>query len=111
MHSFEHMKTSFLFSKSWANPPGTTLCQLSLLLAALACPGSALASNLEGRYTTITLDGSLSDWLPGDVMYSASEIGGGAPLNSTFTNVLVANDSNYVYVALQLPAPAAITNS
>src|ERR1035437_7852831 len=90
---------------------GRTFLKLSLLLAALALPVVASAGNLEGRYATITLDGSLSDWLPGDVMYSASEISAGAPLNATFTNVLVANDSNYVYVALQLPAAAAITNN
>jgi hypothetical protein len=85
--------------------------KLSLILAVLALPVVAPAGNLEGRYATITLDGSLSDWQPGDVMYSASEISAGAPLNATFTNVLVANDSNYVYVALQLPAAAAITNT
>lgn len=90
---------------------GKSLLELSLILAALALPGVASAGNLEGRYATITLDGSLSDWQPGDVMYSASEIAAGAPLESTFTNVMVANDSNYVYIALQLPAPAAITNT
>ena len=90
---------------------GKSLLELSLILAALALPGVASAGNLEGRYATITLDGSLSDWQPGDVMYSASEIAAGAPLASTFTNVMVANDSNYVYIALQLPAPAAITNT
>lgn len=57
---------------------------------------------------TITLDGDLSDWQPGDVMYSASEIGAGAPLASTFTSVSVANDANFVYVALQHPAPTSI---
>ena len=59
---------------------GKTFLKLSLILAALALPGVAPAGNLEGRYATITLDGSLSDWQPGDVMYSASEIGVGAPL-------------------------------
>ena len=58
----------------------------------------------------MTLDGSLSDWQPSDTMYSASEIAAGAPLNSTFTNVSVANDANYVYVAFQHPAPTAITD-
>ena len=96
---------------SGAYKGGRTFLKLSLILAALALPAVAPAGNLEGRYATITLDGSLSDWQPGDVMYSASEISAGAPLNATFTNVLVANDSNYVYVALQLPAAAAITNT
>ncbi len=85
--------------------------RLTLLLGALALPCIASAGNLEGRYATITLDGTLSGWLPTDVLYSASEIGAGAPLASTFTNVMVANDSNYLYVALQLPAPASISNN
>src|ERR1035441_5828306 len=96
---------------SGASKGGRTFLKLFLILAALALPVVASAGNLEGRYATITLDGSLSDWQLGDVMYSASEIAAGAPLNATFTNVLVANDSNYVYVALQLPAAAAITNT
>jgi len=47
------------------------LLNLLLILAALAVPGAASAGNLTGRYATITLDGSLSDWQAGDVMYSA----------------------------------------
>jgi len=90
---------------------GKTLLNLSLSLTVLVIPAVAFAGNLEGRYATITLDGSLSDWQTGDVMYSASEIAVGAPLESTFTNVMVANDSNYVYIALQLPAPATISNT
>jgi hypothetical protein len=89
---------------------GRTFLKLSLILVALALPAVAPAGNLTGRYTTITLDGSLSDWQPGDVMYSAPEIAAGAPLASTFTSVSVANDSSYVYVALQHPAPTAITD-
>src|SRR5512142_2767169 len=87
---------------------GKTFLKLTLILAALGLPGVAPAGNLEGRYATITLDGSLSDWQPGDVMYSASEISVGAPLASTFTSVSVANDANYIYVALQHPAPTSI---
>jgi hypothetical protein len=90
---------------------GNTFLNLSLSLTVLALPGVAPAGNLQGRYATIALDGNLSDWQPSDVMYSTSEIGAGTPLASTFTNVLVANDSNYVYVALQLPAPATINNT
>ncbi|MEI6391929.1 MAG: Ig-like domain-containing protein [Verrucomicrobiota bacterium] len=106
------MKTPFLLSRlSKTAGRGKKFVNLSLILAALALPGAASAGNLTGRYATITLDGSLLDWQSGDVMYSASEIGAGAPLNSTFTNVFVANDSNYVYVALQLPAPSAITSN
>src|SRR5512142_1085662 len=90
---------------------GKTFLKLTLILAALGLPGVAPAKNLEGRYATITLDGSLSDWQAGDVMYSASEIAVGAPPSSTFTNVFVANDSTNVYVALQLSGPASITNN
>ena len=104
------MKNSLPLSRL-AGAAGELPLKLVLLLAALVLPGAAPAGNLAGRYATITLDGSLADWQPGDVMYSPSEIAAGLPLNATFTNVFVANDSNYVYVALQLPAPSAITNS
>jgi PEP-CTERM motif len=87
-----------------------TFLKLSLILTALVLPGVAPAGNLTGRYATITLDGSLSDWQPGDVMYSASEIGAGAPLASTFSSVSVANDSSYLYVAFQHPAPTTIND-
>lgn len=72
---------------------------------------AAWAGNLSGRYATITLDGSLADWQSGDTMYRANEIAAGAPLASSFTNVMVANDANFIYVALQLPAAASISNS
>ncbi len=86
--------------------------RLALLAVALALPACAWAGNLAGRYATITLDGNLADWLPArDTMYGPSEIGAGAPLNTTFTNVMVANDSTNLYIALQLPASAAITNT
>jgi hypothetical protein len=103
----------FRFVSSLSRTPGSakTLLRVLPLAVVLALPGAAWAGNLTGRYATITLDGSLSDWQAGDTMYAASEIGAGAPVNTTFTNVLVANDSNYVYIALQLPAEAAITNT
>lgn len=90
---------------------GNKLRQLSIVLGALALPLAASAGNLAGRYTTITLDGSLSDWLPSDIMYAASEIAAGAPSNSTFTNVYLANDSTNVYVAFQLAGPANINSN
>jgi len=89
---------------------GRILLNLSLSLAVLALPGVSFAGNLEGRYATITLDGSLSDWQPSDVMYSVSEISAGTPLNSTFTSVSVANDSSFVYVAFQHPAATTISD-
>jgi hypothetical protein len=106
------MKTKFFVSHlSGSLGFGQAFLKLVLILTGLALPGTALAGNLTGRYATITLDGGLEDWQPSDVMYSAAEIGVGAPSNATFTNVFVANDANFVYVALQLPAPAAITNT
>ena len=75
-----------------------------------ACGTGASAADLVGRYATITLDGSLSDWQPSDTLYQSSEIAAGAPLNTTFTSVLVANDSDYLYVGLVTPAPTAITD-
>jgi hypothetical protein len=105
------MKTPSPFSRrSGASEARKTFLKLALLLAALAVPGLTHAGNLTGRYATITLDGSLSDWQPGDVMYSASEIAAGAPLNSSFTSVSVANDASYVYVAFQHPAPTTIAD-
>ena len=104
-----NMKAPSLLSRlSRAFGSRKTSLKLSLILAGLALPAIVSAGNLTGRYATITLDGSLSDWLPSDVMYSASEIGAGAPVASTFTSVSVANDSSYVYVALQHPAPTSI---
>ena len=85
-----------------------TFWKLALIFTALALPGIAPAGDLTGRYATMTLDGNLSDWQPGDVMYSASEIAAGTPLNSTFTSVSVANDASYIYVAFQHPAPTSI---
>jgi hypothetical protein len=93
---------------SGASERERTLLKLALILVALALPDVAPAGNLAGRYATITLDGSSSDWQPSDVMYFASEIAAGAPLASTFTSVSVANDSSFVYVALQHPAPTSI---
>jgi PEP-CTERM motif len=101
---------SSLSRLSGASGRGKALLNLSLILAALALPVVASAGNLTGRYATINLDGSMSDWLPSDVMYSSSEIAAGAPLASTFTSVSVANDSSYVYVAFQNPAPTTIND-
>ena len=109
LNSLKDMKTLSPLSRlSGASGLGRTLLKLSLILVALALPSVAPAGNLAGRYATISLDGSLSDWQPGDVMYSASEIAAGAPLASTFTSISVANDASYVYVAFQHPAPTSI---
>lgn len=88
-----------------------TLLKLLSLLAMMVLAGSAPANSITGRYATITIDGNMSDWLSTDVMYPASQIGAGAPLNSTFTNAFVCNDTNNLYVALQTAGPAAITSN
>lgn len=82
-----------------------------LIITALFLPLPATAGNLVGRYATVPLNGSVSPWQPSDVMYTASDISQGIPLNSTFTNVYVANDSNYIYIALQPPAPVSIDSN
>ena len=103
------------------SPPLSVLCTASkgagaflkrgIVLMLVIAASVASAGNLAGRYATITLDGSLADWQTSDTMYAEWEIGTGAPPNSVFTNVMVANDSNYVYVALQLSAPASILSN
>ena len=64
-----------------------------------------------GRFTSITLDGSLGDWQAGDEFYSDADIIDGEPLNSTYSAVYVANDSQYLYVGLQLKAPSSILSN
>jgi hypothetical protein len=77
---------------------------------ACACCISLPAADLNGRYATITLDGSLSDWQAGDTLYNSSEIAAGAPANTTFTSVLVANDADYLYVGLVTPVKSQVTD-
>ena len=61
-----------------------------------------------GRYVTISLDGMNTDWLGSDVFYTDAEISDGAPLNSSYSAVYVANDTNYLYVALDMKANSSI---
>lgn len=61
-----------------------------------------------GRFTTINMDGSLAEWQSGDVLYEDSEIIDGAPDNSTYSEISVANDHEYLYVGLQLKAASTI---
>ncbi len=61
-----------------------------------------------GRFTTISMDGNLAEWQPGDVLYDDSEISDGSPDNSTYSEVSMANDQNYLYVGLQLKAAGSI---
>ncbi len=64
-----------------------------------------------GPFATKTLDGSLGDWSPTELFYSDGEIADGAPLNSTYSAVYVANDQTYLYVGLQLKASSSILSN
>jgi len=61
-----------------------------------------------GRFTTITMDGSLAEWQSGDVLYEDSEISDGTPDNSSYSKVSVANDHAYMYVGLELKGASSI---
>ncbi len=71
------------------------------LLAILIGFAGAVHADLIGTYKTITLDGTLSGWTASDIMYSDADITDGAPDNSTYANIYVANDSTYLYLALE----------
>ncbi len=64
-----------------------------------------------GRYVNITLDGDDSDWVSGDVFYADSEITDGAPLNSTYSAVYAANNTNYLFVGLAMKANSSILSN
>ena len=50
---------------------------------------------------TITVDGDLSDWAPSDRLYEDAEIGDGAPANSTYANLYVANNATFLFVGME----------
>jgi len=79
----------------------------------LLSSGALLAGNLNGTFKIVKLDGSLSDWTSSDLMYPDSEIGNGAPANTVYTNIYVANDDHYFYVGYELKGTggAAVTNA
>jgi hypothetical protein len=64
-----------------------------------------------GRYATLAVDANLADWVATDAFYTDAEISDGLPLNSTYSNVFVANDLTYLFVGLQLKAPASISSN
>lgn len=66
------------------------------------------AVTVQGRYVSVTPDGAMTEWAPGDLFYDDSEIADGAPLSSTYSNIYLANDASYLYVGLQLKAPSSI---
>ena len=75
-------------------PMGTT----AALCAALTL---SIHADLTGSFKTITLDGSLADWSnPGDVLYDSAEVGAGAPANSSYDDLYLANDAVNLYVGL-----------
>lgn len=57
-------------------------------------------ADLLGTYMTATMDGSLAEWGAGDALYTDDEIGDGDPVNSSYENVYVANDSTLLYLGL-----------
>ena len=65
----------------------------------------ATADSITGSYETITIDGSLSDWDAADLLYPDSQITDGTPLNTTYSNIYVANDADYLYIGLALKGP------
>ncbi|MFT3784861.1 MAG: PEP-CTERM sorting domain-containing protein [Tepidisphaeraceae bacterium] len=65
----------------------------SLLLACLIGTASAHGA-------TITLDGSLSDWSAGDVLYSNADIVKAGNPDAAYNTVYVTNDATNLYVAV-----------
>ena len=55
----------------------------------------------QGAAKTIVVDGDPSDWDAGDLLYTDAEITDGMPINSSYANVYVANDTNNLYVGLE----------
>lgn len=82
-----------------------------LMLAATAPPGSAAV--VVGNLKTITLDGDLSDWDSSDIMYPDSIIGEGLPARTSYRDIYVAHDDDYLYVALHFKdtGGGAVTNN
>ncbi len=64
-----------------------------------------------GRFVSITMDGVLTDWEPGDVFYTDPEITDGAPLNSTYSSISVANDNEKLYIGMQLKGVSSINSN
>ncbi len=64
-----------------------------------------------GRFGTFTLDGSLHEWQAGDVFYTDDDIADGVPLNSTYSEISVANDHEYLYVGMQLKGNSSIVSN
>ena len=63
---------------------------------------------VAGRFTPITLDGSLAEWVAADVFYNDAEISDGTPAGSTYSAVSLANDLEYLYVGLDLKGASTI---
>lgn len=65
-----------------------------------------------GVYDTITLDGGLSDWDSGALLYSDVEIQNAGNANASYNAVYVANDADNLYVGIRTDGASggSITN-
>lgn len=79
-----------------------------MFMLSVGCASLAAAATSTGRYAVITVDGALSDWGPADVFYADADITDGLPLASTYSAISLANDTNNLYIGLQLKAPSTI---
>lgn len=83
----------------------------SLLVFLLCVSRVCFANDLNGTFKIVKLDGSLSDWTSSDLMYPDSQIGNGAPANTVYTNIYVANDDDYLCVGLEINGTSGATVS
>jgi hypothetical protein len=74
----------------------------------IALGSPVLGDTVNGRFAVITMDGSLAEWQGGDVVYNDAEIADGLPLNSTYSSISAVNDTDYLYIGLQLKAASSI---
>lgn len=68
---------------------------------AVAFGAMVARADLVGSYKTIAMDGTLSGFDAGDLMYGDPDIIDGDPANSSYQNIYMANDSTYLYIGLQ----------
>lgn len=89
------------------------VCFVAFFLVWCSVAQQTKAESITGTCKTIIIDGDLTDWNSADLMYPDEEIGDGLPLNTSYSNIYVANDDNYLYVGYELKGTggAAVTNS
>jgi hypothetical protein len=74
---------------------------LNLSAIVLLGMGVGFAGPAWAAEKTIALDGDSGDWDEADVLYADAEISEGAPLESTYSRVYVANDATFLYIGLE----------